>query len=169
MPYTSIENLHKNYIVKCQLITTFLDDNSSTYYEIIYVIIQFSMCDGGQQLDNDLRDLFQPEPFNGFSMCFMYQNKGRDCKANIFLHIFASLDSSVEILLFSLEGRTKHLMPCIQAFLFSCRKCSHSDKSGFNLQAWHRMKFHRVIQFHAFLNLEPDFSVATASCHAGQT
>lgn len=61
---------------------------------------------------------------------------------------------------FSLEGRIKHLMPYIQAFLFSCWKCSHSDKWGFNLQAWHRMKFHRVIRFHALLNLESDFSVA---------
>lgn len=43
MPYKSIENLHRNYIIKCQLITTFLYDNSSTYYEIIYVIIRFSV------------------------------------------------------------------------------------------------------------------------------
>lgn len=43
MPYNSIENLHRNYIIKCQLITTFLYDNSSIYYEIIYVIIWFSV------------------------------------------------------------------------------------------------------------------------------
>lgn len=60
---------------------------------------------------------------------------------------------------FFLEGRTK---PYIQVLLFSCRKCPHSDKQGFNLQAWHRMKFHRVIKFNALLNLQPDFSVATA-------
>lgn len=28
--------------------------------------------DGGQQLDDDLRCLFQPEQFNDFSMGFMY-------------------------------------------------------------------------------------------------
>lgn len=68
---------------------------------------------------------------------------------------------------FFLEGRTKQLMPYIQVLLFSCRKCPHSDKQDFNLQAWHRMKFHRVIKFNALLNLQPDFSVATASCQAG--
>lgn len=58
------------------------------------------LCDGGQQLDNDLRGLFQPEPFNGFSMGFMYQDKDRDCKTNIFPHNFTSLESSMEVLLF---------------------------------------------------------------------
>lgn len=33
-------------------------------------------------------------------MGFMYQNKDRDCKINLFLHNCSSLDSSVEVLLF---------------------------------------------------------------------
>lgn len=50
-----------------------------------------------------------------FQMGFMYQDKDKVCKPNIFLHKFTSLESSVEVLLF-----------CV--LLSSCRRCSHSDK-----------------------------------------
>lgn len=43
MPQMSIENLHMNYIIKCPQITTFLYDNSTSYYEITYVVILISV------------------------------------------------------------------------------------------------------------------------------